>query len=585
MLTKWWNRLSILLILAVAAGAIYAGWPNEPDRYLPSAIPWPSGRGVPSSIAGFDLPCKQSSASSGSTLPGAGATPVSTKNPAANCRGMTLGLDLQGGSRVTLQADPPPGSKFTSSDISDGIDANKSIIENRINPLGVSESQVQKSGNDKLIVEAPGISSQQLKDLTRPAVLMFCEGLQQGSQGAAGSPVAVVPPGTDIYYKPGSCQPDVDATGAVALGDPKTGEIAKNADGTIKRVTPTYTTTWVGNTENMVWTPAEGKLDGVETIMTGQYLKRNTKVQFDQLSQPTLTFEMTSDGAKIMGDLTGRIGGQTNGLPLATFLDGEPIRGKDGHIIAPRVLSTISDQGQTTGLTLNDAKRLTTFLNNGAFPIQMKVIQQQDVDATLGDQAVLHSVQAGLIAMIIIMVFMTLYYRLPGLLASFALVIYTAVVLAIFKIGLPGSGPVTLTLAGIAAFVLSVGMAVDANILIFERTKEELRNGRSLLPAVNAGFDRAWPSIRDSNVSTLITTAILYWMGNAFASSLIKGFALTLAIGVVISLFSAITVTRSFLNIALAFPPTRRIWLWTDDKPDYDERTAGALGPVEAENA
>jgi preprotein translocase subunit SecD len=584
MLSTWWSRLSILLIIAVAAGAIYAVWPNEPDRYLPSAIPWPHGRGVPSSILGFDLPCKQTTASTTSNnAPVAGETPVSTKNPAANCRGMTLGLDLQGGSRVTLQADPPPGSKFSQTDISDGIDANKSIIENRINPLGVSESQVQKSGNDKLIVEAPGITSQQLKDLTRPAVLMFCEGLQQGSQGGAGSPLATVPDASQVYYKPGTCQPDIDANGAVALKDPTTGDIAKNPDGTVKRVTPTYTTTY--NTENVVWTPAEGKLNGAETIMTGQYLKRNTQVQFDQLSQPILTFEMTSDGSKIMSDLTSRIGGQSNGLPLATFLDGEPIRGKDGHVIAPRVLSTITDKGQTTGLTLNDAKRLTTFLNNGAFPIQMKVIQQQDVDATLGDQAVLHSVQAGLIAMLIIMAFMTLYYRLPGLLASVALVIYTAVVLAIFKIGLPGSGPVTLTLAGIAAFVLSVGMAVDANILIFERTKEELRNGRSLIPAVNAGFDRAWPSIRDSNVSTLITTAILYWMGNAFASTLIKGFALTLAIGVVVSLFSAITVTRSFLRIALATPLTRRLWLWTDDKPDYDERTAGALGPVEAENA
>ena len=139
MLTKWWNRLSILLILAVAVGAIYAVWPNEPDRYLPSAIPWPHGRGVPSSILGFNLPCKQTAASTANTLPEAGATPVTTKNAAANCRGMTLGLDLQGGSRVTLQADPPPGSKFTASDISDGIDANKSIIENRINPLGVSE--------------------------------------------------------------------------------------------------------------------------------------------------------------------------------------------------------------------------------------------------------------------------------------------------------------------------------------------------------------------------------------------------------------------------------------------------------------
>ncbi len=202
-------------------------------------------------------------------------------------------------------------------------------------------------------------------------------------------------------------------------------------------------------------------------------------------------------------------------MPLATFLDGEPIRGESGSVIAPTINSQITTSGQTTGLALGDAQRLRTFLNNGAFPIPLKVIQQQDVDATLGDQAVLHSVQAGLVAMLLIMAFMILYYRLPGVLASLALVVYTAVVLAIFKIGIPGSGPVTLTLAGIAAFVLSVGMAVDANILIFERTKEELRNGRSLIPAVEAGFDRAWSSIRDSNISTLITCGILYWMGNA----------------------------------------------------------------------
>jgi preprotein translocase subunit SecD len=497
---------------------------------------------------------------------------------------MTLGLDLQGGSRVVLQADVPPDSQLSASDIADGIEANKSIIESRINPLGVSESQVQTSGGDRLIVEAPGISGQQLKDLTRPAVLMFCEGLQQGGQGGAGSPLAIVPNGSQVYYKPGTCQPDVDANGAVALKDAN-GNIAKNADGTIQRVTPQYTTGAGQSPDNIVWTPAKGDLDGVPTIMTGQYLKRNTAVQFDQLQQPILTFNMTSQGQKIFGSLTGRIGDNTNGLPLATFLDGEPIRGKTGSVIAPTVRGQITDTGQTTGLSLNDAKRLKTFLNNGAFPIQMKVVQQQDVDATLGDQAVLHSVQAGLVAMLLIMAFMTLYYRLPGLLASVALVIYTAVVLAIFKIGLPGSGPVTLTLAGIAAFVLSVGMAVDANILIFERTKEELRNGRSLIPAVNAGFDRAWTSIRDSNVSTLITTAILYWMGNAFASTLIKGFALTLAIGVIISLFSAITVTRSFLRLATATPLARRLWLWTDDTPDVDERTVGALGPVEAADA
>ena len=163
-----------------------------------------------------------------------------------------------------------------------------------------------------------------------------------------------------------------------------------------------------------------------------------------------------------------------------------------------------------------------------------------------------------------------------------ALIYYALVVLAIFRLI-----PVTLTLAGIAGFVLSVGMAVDANILIFERSKEELRNGRSLIPAVEAGFSRAWSSIRDSNTSTLITCGILYWMGNAFGSSLIKGFALTLAIGVMISLFSAITVTRTFLRLAMSTPLARPLWLWTDDKPDADTpiSTRGVAGMEGAENA
>ncbi len=564
---RWWNRLSIFIILAIAAGAIYAVWPNEPDRYLPSAVPWPSGKGIPGKIGPFKFPCYST-------------TPASS-NPAGDCRGMTLGLDLRGGSRVVLQADPQ-GKPFASADIADGVDANKSIIESRINPLGVSESQVQRSGTDRLIVEAPGVSAQELRDLTRPAVLMFCEGLQEGGQGGAGSPLATVLPGAKVYDKPGTCEPDAD-NGEVALANPD-GSIAKNPDGTIRRTKPTYTATY--NPDNVVWTPAKGELNGAPTVMTGNFLKRNTQIQFDQLGRPFMTFNMTKDGEKVFGSLTRRIGNRDIGLPLATFLDGEPIRGADGRVIAPRVQGEITDSGQTTGLTLNDAKRLKTFLNNGAFPIPMKVVQQQDVSATLGDEAVRHSVQAGLVAMLLIIAFMTLYYRLPGLLASLALAVYTAVVLAIFKVGIPGSGPVTLTLAGIAAFVLSVGMAVDANILIFERTKEELRNGRSLIPAVDAGFDRAWTSIRDSNISTLITCAVLYWMGNAFTSTLIKGFALTLAIGVFVSLFSSITVTRTFLRVAIATPLARRLWLWTDDRPDVDERTAAVLAPMEgAENA
>ena len=567
---RWWNRLFVVFIFIIAGLSIYAVWPDEPKRYLPDAIPWPSGRGVPSKMGPFELPCYSSD--------------TSTTNPAANCRGMTLGLDLQGGSRIVLQADVG-GLNVTADDINQGLDAAKQIVENRVNPFGVSESTVQRSGKDRLVVELPGVSAQTARDITRPAVLMFCEGMQQGGQGGGtGSSIAAVNDGSAIYYKPGTCEPDVDANGMVAVKGPD-GQPAKDQDGNVVRVQPSYVTygsSGVGS-DNIVWTPAKGDLNGAQTTMTGNYLKSNSKVVFDSLGAPVLTFSMTGDGQKIFGSLSQRL----IGLPLATFLDGEPIRGDDGRVIAPRINSQITGSGQTTGLSLGDAQRLRTFLNNGAFPIPLKVIQQQDVDATLGDQAVLHSVQAGLVAMLLIMAFMILYYRLPGIIASLALVVYTAVVLALFKIGIPGSGPVTLTLAGIAAFVLSVGMAVDANILIFERTKEELRNGRSLIPAVEAGFARAWSSIRDSNISTLITCGILYWMGNAFASSLIKGFALTLAIGVIISLFSAITVTRTFLRLAIGTPLARPLWLWTDDKPDIETpmSTRGVPGMEGAENA
>ena len=178
--------------------------------------------------------------------------------------------------------------------------------------------------------------------------------------------------------------------------------------------------------------------------------------------------------------------------------------------------------------------------------------------------------------MLLIMAFMVLYYRLPGLMASLALVCYTAFVLAIFKLW-----PVTLTLSGVAAFVLSVGMAVDANILIFERMKEELRVGRSLISALEDGFRRAWSSIRDSNISTLITCAILYWFGDQFGESAIKGFAITLAIGVLVSMFSAIIVTRTFMQLIISFRPVaRRLWLFVPDLPEdgrHDARRVPAM--------
>ena len=195
------------------------------------------------------------------------------------------------------------------------------------------------------------------------------------------------------------------------------------------------------------------------------------------------------------------------------------------------------------GFTLERAQDISLLLEGGRLPFPITLIQERSVDAILGSDSLAKSVLAGIVGLALVFLFMTLYYRVPGLVASIALLIYTAFVLAIFKLL-----PVTLTLSGVAATILSVGMAVDANVLIFERMKDELRNGRTLIGAINIGFNRAWPAIRDSNVSTLITCAILYYFSNQLGTTIVQGFAATLAIGVMISMFSAIMVSRTILR-------------------------------------
>jgi len=196
--------------------------------------------------------------------------------------------------------------------------------------------------------------------------------------------------------------------------------------------------------------------------------------------------------------------------------------------------------------TSESANNLAVQLRYGSLPIPLKVVSSQTVGPTLGQVSLKKSLLAGLIGLSVVGIFMALYYRLPGVLADLALIVYALLTLALFKLI-----PVTLTLPGIAGYVLSVGMAVDANVLIFERLKEELRAGRTLRQAIDMGWGRAWPSIRDSNFSTLITSFILFWFGNAFGASIVKGFSLTLAVGVLISMFTAILVTRTFLHLVL----------------------------------
>ena len=242
-----------------------------------------------------------------------------------------------------------------------------------------------------------------------------------------------------------------------------------------------------------------------------------------------MVLKFNSDGARIFSDLTTRNVGRYFGM----FLDGVPISVPVIREAIPNGEAVVSGN-----FTPEEAKELARNLNYGALPVPIELISTQTVSGTLGDEAVRDGILAALWGVGAVALFMILWYRLPGLLAAVALLLYIGVNLALFQLI-----PVTLTAAGIAAFILSVGMAVDANILIFERTKEEMRSGKDIDHALHEGFSRAWPSIRDSNISSIITATILFWFG----TSLIKGFALVFGLGVLVSMLTAITVSRTFL--------------------------------------
>ncbi len=401
-----------------------------------------------------------------------------------------LGLDLQGGTHLVYEADLTNIEKNKYNDSMQGV---RDVIERRVNLFGVTEPLVQVDtvgSHYRLIVELAGV-----KDIHQ-AIAMIGETptLDFREEQTAAETQAII----DRY----------------------------------KSLPPEQQQTF---SEDPYF-----KL----TELTGKYIKSAT-LEFDpNTNQPHVGLEFNSDGAKLFEEVTSR----NVGKKLAIYLDNSPIS-------VPVVQEAISGgKAQITGsFSINDAKQLVQRLNAGALPVPIKLVNQQSVGASLGEKSLRQSLIAALIGILAVALFMIGWYRLPGLLAVVALLIYTALALMIFKLI-----PVTLTLAGIAGFVLSVGMAVDANILIFERLKEELRWGKSLGGAIDEGFKRAWTSIRDSNVSSLITCAVLFWLG----TSIIKGFALTLAIGILISMFSAIFVTRSFLRLTVSEKMGGRLWLF-----------------------
>lgn len=440
-----YNSVVLFFVGVLALTCLWLVWPQKPANYIPF-IPLPGSSGI-------HLP-----------LGGASIDRV----------GMRLGLDLQGGTSLLLQADL---TGVDESRIQDSMEGLRQIIVRRVNAIGVSEPVIQIVGDDRLSVQLAGIDVDEAKRLVgQTAQLEFQRQI-------------------------------VDDQGNLVIDE-------------------------VGTAQ---WEPAVATgSDGEERALTGEFFLPNAALVTDQTGLPQVAFEFNDEGAILFEQITTDLVARNERLGI--FLDG-------ALVSAPRVNAVLSKRGVITGLNFEQGRQLVIQLNAGALPVPVEIIKETTVDATLGSDSVRASILAGEIGFGLILLFMVLYYRLPGLLAGIALVVYALVTLALFKMI-----PVTLTLAGIGGFILSVGMAVDANILIFERTREELRWGKTLSAAVEAGFDRAWSAIRDSNVSTLITCLILWWYGTSTGTSIVAGFALTLGIGVLVSMFSAVVVTRSLLR-------------------------------------
>lgn len=277
----------------------------------------------------------------------------------------------------------------------------------------------------------------------------------------------------------------------------------------------------------------DGTTEWVETGLTGQDLAKSM-LTTDSVGHWVVSLEFKAEGSRKFAELTKELVNK----PMAIFFNGDLVSAP--NVNEPIYGGKAQISGGDSGFAYDEAERMVNLLNAGALPVPAKVVEENTVGPTLGADSIQKSKVAGIIGLGFVMLFMLAYYRLPGLIADIALIIYSLMLFALFK-----AIPVTLTLAGIAGFILSIGMAVDANILIFERTKEELKAGRNLFTAINSGFDRAFTSIFDSNMTTIITCTILYLLG----TSIVKGFALTLAIGVVVSMFSAITITKNFMHL------------------------------------
>ena len=399
------------------------------------------------------------------SLPGTPGFPIEVAGRDLSDLRFRQGLDLQGGLHVRFQASPPPDQQLQDGD----MDAVKRIIENRVNALGVAEPLIQIEGDNRLIVELPGVEDPE------EAIRVF----RQTGQ------LLVINTGFEFIDE-----------GTLLPADPS------------------------------------------QTVLRGRDL-RDARVGFDSLGAPMIEFDLQPDAANRFQTYTA-----SHLNEVLTITVDEVV------ISSARIEAAIRDSGVIRGsFTADEARNVAIQLRYGALPVPLEVVETLSVRPTLGQESLQASLRAGVVGALLVLLFMVAFYRVPGLVAALALMVYASVVFAVFKLI-----PVTLTLSGLAGFILSVGVAVDANILIFERTREELRAGRAIRGAIESGFNRAWPSIRDSNISTLIICAVLF----GFGSGGVRGFAVTLAIGVAVSMFSAITVSRNLLRLTIAWPVLTR---------------------------
>ena len=493
----------------------------------------------------------------------------------------SLGLDLQGGAHLVYLADM---SSISELDKDDALESARDIIERRVNLFGVSEPIVQANktndGEYRIIAELAGIKNIQ------DAIDMIGETPMLEFKEEDAAAIAEI---EKLLANNSPTEPVLDVENLNVSSEGENADLAYEII-PVENEVPLVNNENTISEEDLINLGVDPTAAWKSSGLTGKYLKRSV-VQFGPDGSPEVSLEFNEEGAALFEEITGR----NVGRPVAIFLDGYPIS-------IPMVNSKITGGKAVINgdFSIDEAKDLVKRLNSGALPVPISLISEKTVEASLGTKSIANSLEAGLIGLLLVSIFLILVYRLPGLLSVISLAVYGVIVLAIFKamplwltlfliillialifyvfddlkifngslallFGIFGvllffysMQAVTLTVAGIAGFILSLGMAVDANILIFSRVKEEIKSGKTIAQSVDEGFKRAWPSIRDGNFSTILTCFILMFFG----TSTIQGFGTTLFIGIVISMFSAVVVTKTLLTLFSGAWLEKHSWLF-----------------------